>query len=272
MVIIIIILGLISFFLYFTIKMANPFKLYFLFGKKGSGKSTLLVKYMMQYHKKGYCIYTNMRECTLPYVVHIKTSDVGEYVGIPKSCVILDEVGTDFDARKFKQFREEVRDYFIFQRQYKNVVIMASQSWNVDKKIRDLTDKMFLCGKIGPISYARPIRRNITLTEPMGDSESRIADQLVFAPGVTLTWIPKYAKHFSSFSPPKRPFFVGSPSLEEINESAVKRGVARKRFHVGKSPRARLVHVKSRILAQGAKISRARQAARRRLFRKAEKP
>lgn len=220
LIILAIILAGFSVVIWFTIKWNNPFKLYFLFGKKGSGKSTLLVKYMMQYQKNGYCIYTNMRQCTLPFVVHINTEDVGQYVGVPKSCVVLDEVGTDFDARKFKQFREEVRDYFIFQRQYKNVVIMASQSWNVDKKIRDLTDKMFLCGKVGPISYARPIRRNITLTEPMGDSESRIADQLVFAPGVKLTWIPKYAKHFNSFSPPERPFFVGSPSLDEINKSS----------------------------------------------------
>lgn len=170
----------------------------------------------------------------LPYAIKIKTSDVGQYVGVPRSCVVLDEVGTDFDARKFKQFKEEVRDYFIFQRQYKNVVIMASQSWNVDKKIRDLTDKMYLCGKVGPVSYARPIRRNITLTEPMGDSESRIADQLVFAPGVMLTWIPKYAKHFNSFSPPERPFFVGSPSLDEINETAKrKRRWFRRRARVG---------------------------------------
>lgn len=223
LIVIVFILALFCGWAYFTVKYSNPFKLYFLFGKKGSGKSTLLVKYMMTYHKKGYVIYTNMRQCTLPYVVHIRTEDVGDYVGVPKSCVVLDEVGTDFDARKFKQFREEVRDFFIFQRQYKNVVIMASQSWNVDKKIRDLTDKMYLCGKVGPISYARPIRRNITLTEPMGDSESRIADQLVFAPGAQLTWIPKYARHFESFAPPERPFFVGSPSLDEINDDLPRR-------------------------------------------------
>lgn len=221
-IVIVSIIGIVVFILYYVVKMNNPFKLYFLFGKKGSGKSTLLVKYMMTYHKKGYVIYTNMRECTLDYVVHIKTEDVGEYVGIPKSVVVLDEVGVDFDSRKFKQFKDHVRDYFIFQRQYKNVVIMASQSWNVDKKIRDLTDKMYLCGKVGPISYARPIRRNITLTEPMGDSESRIADQLVFAPGVMLTWIPRYAKHFNSFSPPERPFFVGTPELDVVNNSPKK--------------------------------------------------
>lgn len=230
MILIIILGALVVTLAIYTSKYQNAFKLYFLFGKKGSGKSTLLVKYMTMYHKKGYIVYTNMRECTLPYAIHIRTADIGQYVGVPRSVVVLDEVGTDFDARKFKQFKEEVRDYFIFQRQYKNVVIMASQSWNVDKKIRDLTDKMYLCGKVGPVSFARPIKRNITLTEPMGDSESRIADQLVFAPGVTLTWIPKYAKHFNSFSPPERPFFVGSPSLEDLQrENEQGRGGRKKR-------------------------------------------
>lgn len=234
-------------------KWNNPYKLIFLFGKKGSGKSTLLVRYMTEYHKKGYSVYTTMDECTLPYVSHIKAEDIGFYVAKPKSLVTVDEVGTIYDARKFKTFKDEVRDYYKFQRHYKNVVIMASQSWDVDKKIRDLTDKFYLCGKLGPVSYAREIVRSITITEPVGDSESRIADQLKFKPfGMKLTWIPKYAKHFLSFNPPERPYFVDPPLIPEMTKKQIRsarkerrqqrRVAARRRIFVGKPLRARFFH------------------------------
>jgi len=235
MLVIIIILAIIGATVWYSSKWNSPYKNYLIFGKKGSGKSTFLVKKMIAYHKKGYAIYTNMKHVQLPYVILIEEKHVGEYVGIPKSALFLDEAGTWLDNRKFKTFSDAKRDYFIYQRQYKNVVFLASQNFNVDKKVRELVDKMYLCGKVGPITYARPIRRNITLTEPMGDSESRIADQLVFAPGVELTWIPKYAKMFESFHPPERPFFVGSPSIEEIQSDTAKksfRGFRRKNRNV----------------------------------------
>lgn len=235
-----------------TTKWNNPYKLIFLFGKKGSGKSTLLVRYMTEYHKKGYSVYTTMDECTLPYVVHITIDNLGYYVAKPKSLVCLDEVGIDFDARKFKTFKDEWRDYFKYQRHYRNVVIMASQTWDVDLKIRSLTDKFYLCGKIGPFSYAREIERRIVLTEPTGDSESRIADQLRFKPmSAKITYIPKYAKHFASFSPPERPFFVDPPEIPETKKRRSLRKGARPagarrtpegEVFVGKSLRARLFH------------------------------
>lgn len=200
-------------------KWANPYLCVMVFGKKGSGKTTLLVRRMIEYHKKRYSIYTTIPEVTLPYVIHIKHEDIGEYVGKPNSALFLDEAGTYFDARKFKTFRDSTSDYFRFQRQYKNVVYLASQSFDVDKRIRSLVDKFYLCGKIGPVSYAREIQRKVVLTEPFGDTESRIADQLKFVPfGIVLTWIPRYARLFASFHPPERPFFVEPPSLEEQSE------------------------------------------------------
>lgn len=196
-------------FLYYTIKYRNPYKLIFIFGKKGSGKSTLLVKYMTRYHKKGYHIFTDMKECTLPYVNQITFDEVGDKVGIPRSCVVLDEVGISMDSRKFKTFKDSLRDYLVYQRQYKNVVILASQVWDIDKKARDRTDLMYLCGKIGPLSYARKIRRSFTITEPTGESESRVADKLAFDPfGTIFTWIPRYQYAYKSFNPPEKPFFV----------------------------------------------------------------
>ena len=41
-------------------KYKNPFRLYFIFGKKGAGKSCLMVKKLLEYKKRGWICYTDM--------------------------------------------------------------------------------------------------------------------------------------------------------------------------------------------------------------------
>lgn len=188
-------------------KWQSKFTLTFVFGKKGSGKSTLLVKEMHRYAKKGFTIYTNISECTYPNARIIRIEDIGPFIPEPKSIVLLDEVGIDYDARKFKTFKDDTRDFYKFQRHYHVVVIMASQTWDVDKKVRDLTDRFYLCQAVGPLSVARRIQRKTVLTESVGDQESRISDNLKFTLPVywIYTWIPQWSKYFNSFTAPKKP-------------------------------------------------------------------
>lgn len=201
-----------AFLVFFSLRLRNPYELIFILGKKGSGKSTLLVKLMKRYLKRGYYVYTNMVECVLPGVIYIKTEDLGYYRPMENSFVALDEVGLLYDGRKFKQFRDEWRDFYKFQRKYQCVIAMASQTWDVDKKVRDLTDKFYLCRKIGPFSLARRINRRFKVIEAEGDSESRIADSLKLGPifESMLTFIPAYTKAFDSFQAPLLPYFKDS--------------------------------------------------------------
>lgn len=191
----------------FKAKYNNRFKLIFLFGKKGSGKSTLLVKYMYQYTQKGFTCYTNMKECQFPNVRIIDINDVGDFIPEPYSVLCLDEVGIDYDSRKFKQFKDSVRDFYKLQRHYKVVCILASQSWDVDKKIRDLCDLFYLCIQIGPLGIGKQIRRKTVLTESTSEAESRISDNLKFTSLFSWkwTWMPKYHKYFDSFIAPYKP-------------------------------------------------------------------
>lgn len=186
----------------------NKFQLIFLFGKKGSGKSTLLIKMMYKYGKKGYTIYTNMTDCLFPSARIIDISMIGDMVPEPYSILCLDEVGMEYDARKFKSFKENTRDFYKLQRHYQVLCYCASQTWDVDKKVRDLTDKMYLCNAIGPISIARRIKRSFGLTDPMGEQESRIADKLKWTSPLMwmFTWIPSWKIYFDSFVAPKRPY------------------------------------------------------------------
>lgn len=189
-------------------KWTNKFKLVFLFGKKGSGKSSLLVKYMYKYAKKGFTIYTNMIDCNFPSARIIRIEDIGDFVPEPYSFVALDEIGIPYDARKFKSFKDSTRDFYKLQRHYKVVVYMNSQNWDVDKKVRDLTDEFYCISALGPLSIGKRIKRKIVLTEATSEGESRIADNLkfTFPTSWSFTWLPRWHKYFDSFTAPERPF------------------------------------------------------------------
>lgn len=204
-----------------TKKYLNPYKLIFVFGKKGSGKSTLLTKYALDYLKRGWNVYST-EGC--PGTFKINPEDVGFAQFPPHSVIIVDEVGMIWDNRGFKNFPTEVRDYFKLQRHYKHVVILASQTFDVDKKIRDLADEMYLVTKkFRVFSYAKKILRQTVLVEATGQSPSKIDENLVFdslllfwAGSRKFTYIPKYTKYFDSFGTPvmKEKVFEKVPELK----------------------------------------------------------
>lgn len=181
-----------------------------IFGKKGSGKSSYLVKLAIKYHKRGFHIYSNILDCTLPYVIKFDPYKLGKFVPLPNSVLLIDEAGTVYDNRKFKSFSDEARDFFKLQRHYKCIVYLASQSYDVDKKLRDLTDDMLLCTGFLPwLALRRPIKRTITLTEASSFGESRIADNLKFRWLFSwrFTFLPRYSPYFNSFKVPELPYF-----------------------------------------------------------------
>lgn len=205
---------IIGFFAFFVLygfvfrRFKNPYKLYLVFGKKGSGKSTFLVKTAIRYQKKGYSVYTNMEDLCLKDVRIINPQDIGEFVPEENSLLILDEVGMLYDNREFKKFKNETRDFYKLQRHYKVTVYLASQTYDIDKKLRDLTDGMFLVQNIAIVwSLIRPVRKSVTLTEATSDGESRIAENLKFSflTSWRFMYIPKYAKYFQSFKVPEIP-------------------------------------------------------------------
>lgn len=191
-----------------TRKYLNPYKLYLVFGKKGSGKSTFLVKLAYQHIRKGWLVYTNMDEFTLPGIRHIDIQHIGDFVPPADSLLLLDEVGMIWDARDYKKFKPSVRDFFKLQRHYHVKVYMASQTFDVDKKLRDLTDGMFLHRNfLRVFTLGQRITRKVVLTQSTGDQESRISEDLIMLPfwNWTYTFIPRWAKYFDSHAIPDRP-------------------------------------------------------------------
>lgn len=197
------------FFVFFCLnyKYRNPYRLIFVFGKKGAGKSCYMVRQMHRYLRRGWHVYTDMQDIKIPGVRIISVGALSTFRPEPRSLVCLDEVGISMDNRSFKSFPAGLRDFFKYVRKMEITVIMNSQAFDVDKKVRDTTDSMLLLQSIGSLfCIARPIRRTITLTQPSADSESRIADLLRF--GSIFSWrfyyMPSYFRYFDSRSMPPR--------------------------------------------------------------------
>lgn len=195
------------FILVFRLYYSSRFKLFFLWGKKGSGKSSLLIKLMHRYAKKGFVIYTNMPDCLYPQARIIDLKLLGDFIPPPRSFIALDEVGMEYDNRKFKTFKDSVRDFYKLQRHYKIVVAMASQSWDVDLKIKSLVDEFYLVSSFGPLSVARRIVKKIGLLEAGQNQESRPVENLKFASFLSwhFTWLPRWSRFFDSFDAPPKP-------------------------------------------------------------------
>lgn len=187
-----------------SIKYRNPFKLYFVFGKKGAGKSTMLTKLAYEYNKKGIPVYCNV-ETPGTYLFDAK-KEFG-FSSFPEGSVIMiDEVSLLWDNRNFKAFKPEVGKYFRLQRHHKVTVWLFSQTFDVDKKIRDQCDKMFMLQNFGGwLSYCKEIIRRLIVVEPTDQSEARIADTLKIPPWYTaifgtrkFIFIPKWEKYFDT--------------------------------------------------------------------------
>lgn len=224
-----------AFLVWFTVQSRrynNPYRLIFIFGKKGAGKSLYMVKQMMKYLKKGWTVYTDIVNCNLPGVRIMNAMDLSEFAPVENSAIFLDEAGILFDNRNFKNFNSGLRDFFKLQRKYKCRVFLNSQSFDIDKKIRDVTDHMGLIVSVGNVfSIYRPIRRSITLTQPSAEAESRIADKLSFESLFKwqITYLPKYFKYFDSFAAPERPPLPFNEIVADLTDKNVRRSLRRQR-------------------------------------------
>lgn len=197
-------------FLYFLRyrKYINPYKLIMVFGKKGSGKSCYSAKLALHYLKKKWIVYSNMPDLNIPGIRHFDINDLGDFVPVENSVLLIDEAGIFYDNRNFRKFSESQRDFYKFQRHYRVKVYLFSQTFDVDKKLRDLCDSLILVQNIGIVySLLRPISKRVTLTEATSDSESRITENLKFQ--WIFSWklfkITKYVKYFESFAKPELP-------------------------------------------------------------------
>lgn len=189
---------------YFQIRYSNPYKLYMIFGRKGCGKTTYLAMIAQKYLRKGWVVYSTE---AIPGTYRIKPDDVGLYDFGRNVCILMDEVGITYDNRKFKTFADTTRDWFKYQRHYRTVVYLFSQTFDVDSKLRTLTDSMvMLKNYFNVLTVGRKLRLKQTVIKATGLSEASIKDDIVPVPfifgGLEFVWLPRYWKYFDSYNEP----------------------------------------------------------------------
>ena len=236
---------LISFLFFFTLctkDYNNPYTLNFYFGKKGSGKTTELVKLALDHLHRGWIVYTNI---SIPGTRAFDPLKIGQFSFPPHSAVFIDEASISWDNRGFKSFDKTTLEWFRLQRHYKVKIYLFSQTFDVDKKLRDLTDNMFLLERRFKIfCYGRRIIKKVTLTEASDDKPSRIDENLKFdsflwfwAGSRSITLLPRYSGLFDSFKvPSKQNFLAVVPGASPVppSRAAVWLALARSGVRAGR--------------------------------------
>lgn len=203
-----VVLVIIAVFCFVTRNYVNPYKLIFVFGKKGSGKSTLLTKLAVKYSKRKWTVYTTENIAGTHNIVDPK--QIYRMNFPERSCILIDEVSLIWDNRDFKSMDKRVVEWFRYQRHHKCRVYFFSQTFDIDKKLRDLADDMFLVNKYFRVFViAKHIVRKPVVVHPGPDSPARIDDDMVVdGPLLWLfggrigAFIPYWSKFFDSHKLP----------------------------------------------------------------------
>lgn len=124
-----------------------------------------------------------------------------------RSAIFIDEVSLIWDNRNFKNMDPKVVEWFRYQRHHKCRVYLFSQSFDIDKKLRDLCDEMYIVGKFARVLVrAKRIIRKPVVVHPSPEAPARIDEDLIvdgplmaFFGGRIYAWIPYWAKTFNSF-------------------------------------------------------------------------
>lgn len=180
-----------------------------IFAQIGSGKSTDIAKrcYKELYRKKRRYkyIYTNI-ETNIPGVRTFDAREFasGKYVFPPGSLVLIDEIGLILDNRQWKKTSEELIEYFRLCRHHKNTLIVYSQHYDMEKRLKTMASKLHLMRKHGIFSVKRRISKilSVVTTQNENSADSQIIDTLRFDSifgGIELTCIPFWTDLFDSF-------------------------------------------------------------------------
>lgn len=174
------------FFVYSVFRFRNPYRLHLVIGKKGAGKTTYLSRVGQSVLRSGVKVYANFR---LSGAVYFDTADIdsGNYSFDYGSVILIDEAGTVWDSRNYSKFSPYTRDFFKYQRKLGLTVYLASQTSDVDVKIRILCDDLLVFRPIlNVFSFGRYYLNRICIVHPSADAEARITDDLVPVPLWTL--------------------------------------------------------------------------------------
>lgn len=184
----------------------NDKKIKLIFGRIGCGKSCTLAKLACEGVNKHMHVYVNVPlNIDSQYYHFFKSEDFGHFMPEKNSLYLIDEVSTIWDNRNWKNFDSATNKFFRYTRHFGCTVIMFSQSFDVDVKIRNLCHELYISKKIFKyFNVCKLVEKYIYIVPPdKGESCITEAYQLshFWKPFSRMwTFLPKYFKLYDSFS------------------------------------------------------------------------
>lgn len=196
-----IIFGIIILILYWFFHTDHSLDVDFYCGKKGCGKTATLSAFALEYGKKGMKVYTNVPG--ISNTLYFNPKQLDDRKPASDSVALLDEVSLVWSNRDFRDFRAE--EFFRYCRQYRVKVIMFSQTFDVDLKIRSLVDRIFLMTRVGKVVLYRPVVKRLGVVQRQ-DGTGDLLDTFSYGSifGWKLRYLPRYYGLFQTYNPPKR--------------------------------------------------------------------
>lgn len=186
-----------------TDKYVSRYTFQLVFGKKGVGKSCSMQKDLIKHHKKGWHCFADSNT-NLDFVTLIDPKKIYRYMFPENSFICIDEINLLWDNRDFKTFPKEIQQWFRYQRKYKCKVIAYSQTFDCDKKLRDLCDRLAIQRKILRVWSIRRyyVKTPVIINADSHNEQASIGDDYIKVPwylhGIDITYLPKYIKSYDT--------------------------------------------------------------------------
>lgn len=127
----------------------------------------------------------------------------------PHSVIFCDEINLLWDNRDFKSFPKDLQHYFRLQRHYKHIFIGFSQTYDCDKKIRDLADELIIVQRIARVWIrTKSYVKKVVVISPQEDNSRDTANMtddfiprglLYDLTSPFMAWLPYWVKKHDSF-------------------------------------------------------------------------
>lgn len=186
-----------------TKKFVSPYTLTVVFGPKGVGKSCSMQKDHRKHHERGWHCFADSNT-NLPFVKRIDARKIYQYKFPPNSFITIDEVNLLWDNRDFKSFPTEVQKFFREQRKHNVKIICYSQTFDCDKKLRDLADRLAIQKKRLRVWTTRNyyVKTPRVISAKEARDTSKIVDDYVKIPfffgGKDICYMPKYIRDYDT--------------------------------------------------------------------------
>lgn len=192
-------------------------------GKVGSGKSVMYTQLAHYYLSRGYCVYgteditvyvkdKKTRTQNPVQVKKVKADQLYRYKFPKDSVVLIDEIGTIFPARGYKEFSKKNITWWKRYRHNQLIIWAWSQSFDCDLILRNLVTQFWILErKFRIFAVARRLVMKPVVVHPQGEGVARITDDFVEDPkimrpvlgGSRWIYIPRWIQHYDSYEIPE---------------------------------------------------------------------